>query len=73
MVDLSDIGRALTLIVMQLEGPYKWYVLGGAAFLMTAVVTQFIFKTFKWFLMLLLISGLMIGGFWLLVTMTTSL
>lgn len=73
MLDLSQIGRDLTLIVMQLEGPYKWYVMGGAAFLLTAVVTRFIFKTLKWFLLLLLVGGLMIGGFWLLVTMTTSL
>jgi hypothetical protein len=38
--------------VSQLEGPYKWYVLGGVLVVLTALVTRFIFKTLKWFLMI---------------------
>lgn len=38
--------------VSQLEGPYKWYVLGGVLIVLTALVTRFIFKTLKWFLLI---------------------
>ena len=38
--------------VSQLEGPYKWYVLGGILVVLTALVTRFIFKTLKWFLLI---------------------
>jgi hypothetical protein len=40
-------------LVSQLEGPYKWYVLGGVLVILTALVTRFIFKTLKWFLLIL--------------------
>lgn len=42
----------LVFILAQLEGPYKWYVIGLGAVLLTALVTRFIFKTFKWFILL---------------------
>ena len=38
--------------VSQLEGPYKWYVLSAVLVILTALVTRFIFKTLKWFLMI---------------------
>lgn len=37
---------------LKLEGPYKWYVIGGVLALLTAVITRFIFKTLKWFLII---------------------
>lgn len=38
--------------VLRLEGPYRWYVLGGVLIVLTALVTRFIFKTLKWFLLI---------------------
>ena len=43
-------------ILAQLEGPYKWYVIGFIAVLLTALVTRFIFKTFKWFFLLAILA-----------------
>lgn len=40
--------------VQQLEGPYRWYVIGLVISVLTAVITRFIFKTFKWFILLIL-------------------
>jgi uncharacterized membrane protein YdbT with pleckstrin-like domain len=37
---------------LQLEGPYRWYVIGGILIVLTAIITRFIFKTFKWFLLI---------------------
>ena len=66
---VRDIVEFLTVIISQLEGPYKWYVMGGAAFLISALITRFIFKSFKWMLLLILIAVLMFGGFWLLINL----
>jgi len=52
----------------QLEGPYRWYIIATAIFLLTAFVSRFIFKTFKWFLFLLVIGAVFIGMFYLLAT-----
>lgn len=38
---------------LKLEGPYKWYVIGGVLLLLTAVITRFIFKTLKWFFIIM--------------------
>lgn len=48
MITLPEI----TAFATQLEGPYKWYILGFVLFVLTAVVTRFIFKTIKWFFIL---------------------
>jgi len=37
---------------IQLEGPYKWYVLLFIAAIITGVLTRFVFKTIKWFLLI---------------------
>jgi|GEM_PF-3593318 hypothetical protein len=37
---------------LQLEGPYRWYVIGGILIILTAVISRFIFKTLKWFLII---------------------
>lgn len=48
MITLADI----TQFAGQLEGPYKWYILGAVLVVLTAVVTKFIFHTIKWFFVL---------------------
>lgn len=48
MLDVSDIAK----FFLQLEGPYRWYVTGGVLIILTAIITRFIFKTLKWFLVL---------------------
>lgn len=50
-------------MILQLEGPYKWYVLFFIIAVITALVTRFIFKTLKWFL-LLAAFGLIIFYVW---------
>lgn len=44
----------------KLEGPYKWYVIGFVLAIITAFVTRMVFKTLKWFLiiMALIVIGL---------------
>lgn len=37
---------------LQLEGPYRWYVISGILVILTAIISRFIFKTLKWFLIL---------------------
>ncbi len=37
---------------LQIEGPYKWYTIAIVLVIMTAVITRFIFKTLKWFLLI---------------------
>lgn len=39
--------------VSRLEGPYRWYILGGVLVILTALVTRFIFKTLKWFFLIM--------------------
>lgn len=52
-------------IVTQLEGPYRWYIIAGVVLLLTALTTRFIFKTFRWFLLLAVLAAIIIGGFFL--------
>lgn len=40
----------------RLEGEYKWYVLGGVVVLLTGIMSRVMFKTLKWFLMLVAIG-----------------
>lgn len=49
--------------VLQLEGPYKWYALFFIMVLITGLVTRFVFKTLKWFL-LVIAFGLIIFYLW---------
>jgi hypothetical protein len=58
-------------LVAQLEGPYKWYIMGGVAFILTAFITRYIFKTFKWFLLLLLVITVIVGALYALVSFGT--
>ena len=39
-------------LVQNIEGPYKWYVIGGVIVVLTLFFTRFVFKTIKWFLLL---------------------
>lgn len=48
MIEFSDIAT----FFLQLEGPYRWYVIGSILIILTAVITRFIFKTLKWFLII---------------------
>lgn len=41
----------LTAILQQLEGPYKWYVIGGVIAFITILITRYVFKTIKWLLL----------------------
>ena len=41
----------------QLEGPYRWYTIGFVLMILTALVTRFIFKTLKWFLVLAVVAA----------------
>ncbi len=41
------------VFIKELEGPYKWYVMVGVVFVLTALFSRFVFKTIKWFLMLI--------------------
>ncbi len=38
--------------IQQLEGDYKWYVIGFVLVVITMLVTKFIFKTIKWFIII---------------------
>lgn len=50
MIELSDVAN----FFLQLEGPYRWYVIGFILVVLTAIITRFIFKTIKWFLVIAL-------------------
>jgi hypothetical protein len=43
---------------LKLEGPYKWYAIGVVLVLLTALVTRFIFKTIKWFVIIAAVAAL---------------
>jgi hypothetical protein len=72
MIDLLNLRDQLIPVVTQLEGPYKWYVMGAAGLLLTALITRFIFKTFKWFVLLVLLMGGLIGGLLALMNIAAS-
>ncbi len=54
----------LKIGLSQLEGEYKWYAVALVMFIVTAAITQYIFKTLKWFLLLMLLGVLLFGAFW---------
>lgn len=71
-IDVQTVLDNISPLVEQLEGPYKWYVMVGAAVALTALITRFIFKTFKWILLLGLVAALIYGGFSFLVYLSTA-
>jgi len=48
MIEFNDVVN----FFLQLEGPYRWYVIGSILIILTAIITHFIFKTLKWFVIL---------------------
>ncbi len=42
-------------LILNIEGEYKWYVLTGIIFLLGAIFSRLIFKTLKWFFILILL------------------
>ena len=63
---IADILSAISPLVQQIEGPYKWYIIAGVTALLTALITRFIFKTFKWFLLFILLTACAVGVIWTL-------
>jgi hypothetical protein len=53
LVDAAHVAQDVVDFFLKLEGPYKWYAIGITLGLLTALVTRFIFKTLKWFLIIL--------------------
>ena len=53
----------MSSLAEQLEGPYKWYVLVAVALILTGLVTRFIFKNLKWFILLMIILLCFVGFF----------
>lgn len=45
-------GQEVFQFFLNLEGPYKWYALIAIVGVITAVLTHFVFKTLKWFLLI---------------------
>ena len=60
----------LSATVKQLEGPYKWYIIGIVVLILTAGITKYIFKTFKWMIVVMIIGILIAGLLWSLVIYT---
>ena len=54
---------------LKLEGPYKWYVLALVIIVITGLVTRFIFKTLKWFIIILAIIFIILALFKLLTSL----
>lgn len=52
---------SITSIFALLEGPYKWYVITVVVILLTAFFTRFVFKTIKWFLVIIAIGILILA------------
>jgi uncharacterized membrane protein YdbT with pleckstrin-like domain len=71
MIELSDVAK----FFLQLEGPYRWYVIGSILVVLTAIITRFIFKTIKWFLVIALavIVGLTIVHYFTSIDLLTLL
>lgn len=59
---LANISTALS----QIEGPYKWYIIAAGLFILTGIIIKVIFRTLKWFVLLLLFAALILGIFWFL-------
>lgn len=60
-MNINDVAEFITKI----EGRYKWYIVAVAIMVLSAIVTRFIFKTLKWFLLigLVIAAGLLVGAY----------
>ncbi|MEX2054732.1 MAG: hypothetical protein WD972_00985 [Candidatus Andersenbacteria bacterium] len=47
-MDFADVAA----FVAKIEGPYKWYVIVAVISLLTAIITRVVFKTLKWFFLM---------------------
>jgi hypothetical protein len=65
-----SVSETLIGVLQQLEGPYKGYVITAAIVFITALITRFVFKTFKWFMVLMIVGAMGIGALWLLAQLT---
>lgn len=43
-------------LILNIEGEYKWYVLTAVIFILGAIFSRLIFKTLKWFFILILLT-----------------
>jgi hypothetical protein len=52
--------------ILKLEGPYKWYVIGAAVAVLTALFSRFVFQTIKWFLIIVFVLAIaaVIAVYW---------
>jgi hypothetical protein len=50
----------------QIEGPYKWYVIAGFVFFLSAILSKIALKTIKWFIIVvcLAIIGAALLHYW---------
>ena len=62
---LELLSEGIVQLVLQLEGPYKLYAIGVIAIILTALVTSYIFKTLKWFVLFFAIVVLLLSVFML--------
>jgi len=60
----NSIIEVLTHLVEQAEGPYKWYVITAVALVLTAGITRYIFKTLKWFFIVIAMATLIFAALW---------
>lgn len=51
----------VSIFIHQIEGPYKWYIIGGVIIFITIIVSRIVFKTLKWLLLLGLLAILAFG------------
>ncbi|MEX1997603.1 MAG: hypothetical protein WEA04_02925 [Candidatus Andersenbacteria bacterium] len=51
----------LAEFIQKLEGPYKWYVIMAVILVLTAFFSRFVFKTIKWFLMIIALGVIMLA------------
>jgi hypothetical protein len=61
--NLKRVGEGIIQVVQGLEGEYKFYALAIVASVITGLVTRFIFKTIKWFILLVALGGLALALF----------
>ena len=64
-IDAELLREFASRVIAQLEGPYKTHIMIGAGLVLTALVMRFIFKSFKWVILLAFLITLIIGSFYL--------
>ncbi|MDP3997431.1 MAG: hypothetical protein U1C49_01670 [Candidatus Andersenbacteria bacterium] len=65
-MDQQELLKQAISFVTDIEGPYKWYAIGIIATVVTALMSRFIFKTLKWFILLILLAVVILGALWAL-------